>query len=61
MKPPPPWDHHRPLGIVLLKGPAGWRFHKRGTPVTLHMLSNARAPSELPPGRPELGKWSWES
>jgi len=25
-KPPPPSDHHRPLGIVLLWGPRGVRF-----------------------------------
>ena len=25
-KPPPPYDRHRSLGMVLLKGPTGWQF-----------------------------------
>ena len=25
-KTPPPYEHHRSLGIVLLHGPTGWRF-----------------------------------
>ena len=24
--PPPPQEHHRSLGIILLYGPTGWRF-----------------------------------
>ena len=32
-KPPPPQDHHRPLGIVLLQGPRGLHFFMSEVPL----------------------------
>ena len=40
-KHPPPWDHHKSLGIGLLQGPTGGVFHMSELPV--YTLTNDAA------------------
>ena len=46
MKPPPPEDHHRPLGIFLLYGPRGVRF--RMSEVPLYSLPRRPGNTRIP-------------
>ena len=52
LKHPPPWKHHRSLGIGLLYGPVwGGVPYERGTPV--HTTGTASYPERLTFGNPE--------